>query len=208
MRLLEVLKVQTKQIYDENAVAFDQQRRKDIFEQKWLDRFLSLLKEGDAILDVGCGSAEPIAGYFIRKNYHTTGVDFSEEMLKIASNRFPQNDWHLQDMRQLNIDRLFDGIISWNAFFHLNHLDQEIVLSKFNDHLKPGGILMLTVGHFKGEVVGLVNGKSVYHSSLSIEEYRSILMHHRIQLLDFILQDPECQQHTILLAKKLSYIDP
>ena len=39
MRLLEVLKVQTKQIYDENAIAFDQQRRKDIFEQKWLDRF-------------------------------------------------------------------------------------------------------------------------------------------------------------------------
>ena len=207
-RDMSLLEAQTKKVYDANAVAFDQQRSKDLFEQKWLDRFRSHLQHGDAILDCGCGSGEPIAGYFIRNKYAVTGVDFSPEMLKIARHRFPQNDWLLQDMRQLKIARTFEGVISWNAFFHLNHQDQCAVFSKLNDHLKLGGVLMLTVGHMKGEVVGQVNGQSVYHSSLSLDEYKSILIKYRFQLLDFIPQDPDCRQHTVLLAKKVSSLGP
>ena len=204
MTFMEELEAQAQQIYDVNAVAFDQQRSKDLFEQKWLDRFLSHLKEGAAILDVGCGSGEPIAGYFIRQKYTVTGVDFSSEMLKIAKQRFPNNDWFLQDMRQLHIGKTFEGLISWNSFFHLNQHEQHGVISKFNEHLQPGGVLMLTVGHLKGELVGRVNGQLVYHASLGMDEYKSIVMKYGFQVLDFILQDPNCQQHSVLLAKKAS----
>src|SRR4029077_2487569 len=40
---------------------WDQDRRKSLFEKPWLDRFLALLPAGGSILDIGCGSAEPIA---------------------------------------------------------------------------------------------------------------------------------------------------
>ena len=66
----------------------------------------------------------------------------------------------------------------------------------------PGGVLLLTIGHEAGEVTGMVNGEEVYHSSLSIEEYKNILLHNHCQLLDVVLQDSSCQNHSILLAQK------
>ena len=87
-----------------------------LFEKKWLDIFCSHLKSGDSILDVGCGSGTPIAEYFIQKQYKVTGVDFSPNMLKMTSERFPQQEWILQDMREIHLNRQFDGIISWNGY--------------------------------------------------------------------------------------------
>ena len=131
MNDFERLEASIQQVYDSNAQAFDRQRNKSLFEKKWLDIFCSHLKSGDSILDVGCGSGTPIAEYFIQKQYKVTGVDFSPNMLKMTSERFPQQEWILQDMREIHLNRQFDGIISWNGFFHLNHKDQYDVFSKF-----------------------------------------------------------------------------
>ena len=106
-------------------------------------------------------------------------------MLHLAKQRFPHNNWILQDMRQLNLKQRFHGLISWNAFFHLTQSDQRSVLEKFNEHLLPGGILLLTVGHENGEVIGTINEKEVYHSSLSRDEYIAILQSLSFQLLHF-----------------------
>ena len=129
-------------------------------------------------------------------------------MIEIAANRFPTNEWIIQDMRKLSIGRQYDGIISWNAFFHLNHHDQRLTLQKFNEHLKPGGYLLLTVGPEEGEVTGLVNGNLVYHSSLSFAEYNDIAMENQSQVVKFVRQDPECNQHSVLLIRKGSFDIP
>ena len=62
--ILKSLESQTKEIYDTNASEFDQQRSKNLFEKKWLDLLLSYLDSYDNVLDIGCGTAEPIAKYF------------------------------------------------------------------------------------------------------------------------------------------------
>ena len=201
-RSLKTLERRTKEIYNDHAVAFDNQRDKSLFERKWLDVFWSHL-DGLEILDLGCGTGEPVSEYLISKGAQFTGVDFSDRMVEMARSRFPNQEWIVADMRELNIGRCFDGIISWNGFFHLNPDDQHIVLSTLSDLLHPKGIMLLTVGHEKGQVTGIVNGQLVAHFSCSFEEYREMLSGLGFELLYFVSQDPECQQHTILMARKL-----
>lgn len=192
-----------KDVYERNALAFDEQRGKSLFEKKWLDRFTQLLNDGDHILDVGCGSAEPIAKYFIESGYLITGLDFSENMIKLAKSKYPHLNWKVEDMRTFNLNYLFDGLIAWNSFFHLNPNDQPLALNCFAKHLKINGLLMVTIGHEKGEVLGAVNGDEVYHSSMTIEEYEQILKDLNLDIIDYQLQDPDCHGHSILMAKKV-----
>ncbi|WP_262695938.1 class I SAM-dependent DNA methyltransferase [Kordiimonas aquimaris] len=196
------LATKTQGIYNRHGQQFDTERSKSLFERKWLKRFEALIKPKAHILDAGCGAGEPIAQYFIEKGHELTGVDFSNTMINIAKQRFPQNDWHILDMRELQFDKRFDGIIGWHSFFHLTANDQRTTLNRFAVHLVNGGALMLTVGPKSGEEVGHVCGDQIYHASLSPKEYSDILQTHNMQIVEFVAEDPECDYATVLLAQK------
>lgn len=186
--------------YEENADAWDSQRPKVLFEQAWLDRFASCLPSGGDVLDVGCGAGEPIARYLMDQGFKVTGVDAASAMVEICRSRFPSRRWHVMDMREMSMDQRFDGIIAWDSFFHLNPDEQRSVLRIFCEHLKPGGALMVTVGDEAGEVLGWVNGKEVYHSSLAPNEYRGILQAAGFDDVTVVLRDESCGEHSIVLA--------
>lgn len=120
----------TQEVYERNAVAFDSQRSKNLHERKWLDRFTQCLHQGARILDLGCGSGEPIASHFISSNFRVTGVDFSSSMLEIAMQCFPGNTWYLCDLRKVDLAESFDGLIGWNSFFLLTPSDRLITLRR------------------------------------------------------------------------------
>lgn len=194
----------THAVYEKNGPRFDRERPKGLHERAWLDRFLALVPEGGAILDLGCGAGDPIAKYFLEKGHPVTGLDFSTSMLALARERYPDGEWVLGDMRELELGRTFDGILGWNSFFHLTQEDQRVTLDRIGRHLAPGGALMLTVGPVAGEVAGWVGDDRVYHSSLAPEEYRRILGDLGLEVVDFVFDDPECDQQTVLLARKLA----
>ena len=127
-------------------------------------------------------------------------------MIKLATERFPQCKWFIKDMREFNLNRKFKAIIAWNSFFHLNPDEQISSFSLIEKYLLDDGIIMFTVGHEKGEVVGKVNNNEVYHSSLSPDCYQDLLKKHYFRIIDFVLRDPECNYHTVLLAKKLKRV--
>ena len=77
------------ELYQRHAQAWASERGNNLFETPWLDRFLALMPRGAAIVDIGCGSAEPIARYFIEKGYDVTGVDSSPALIDICKTRFP-----------------------------------------------------------------------------------------------------------------------
>ncbi len=191
-----------KSVYEKNAREFNQQRSKNLFEKLWLEKFLSHLSKNAEILDVGCGTGDPIAKFLIEAGKRITGIDYSSGMIKIAKETFPNQEWIVGDMCNLHLMKNFEGIISWNAFFHLTQDEQRKVLPEFSKYLKPGGVIMLTIGHEDGEVYGSVNGESVYHSSLAITEYEKIFKKSGISILEFKLNDPDCQGHSVILARK------
>jgi trans-aconitate methyltransferase len=124
-------------------------------------------------------------------------------MLAIARTRWPDGDWRHGDMRDFELDQSFDGIIAWNSFFHLTADEQRDCIARMSRHLRPGGMLMLTVGPRAGEESGTVGSERVYHASLSPAGYAVCLEENGLQLTGFLAEDPETQSHTILMARKI-----
>jgi SAM-dependent methyltransferase len=60
-----------------------------LFGKPWLDRFLALLPAKASILDLGCGSGEPIARYLIENGHDLAGVDSSPALIDICKTVFP-----------------------------------------------------------------------------------------------------------------------
>jgi len=105
------------------------------------------------------------------------------------------------DMRELSLGERFAAIIAWDSFFHLSPDEQRQVLQRFLTHLDSRGALLLTVGHESGEVLGVVEGEDVYHSSLEPQEYEHILRSRGLGNIEMTLQDKSCGDRTVLLAR-------
>jgi ubiquinone/menaquinone biosynthesis C-methylase UbiE len=64
-------------LYERHARTYDRDRGRKLVEKTWLDRFLAQMNPPRLVLDVGCGSGEPIARYLIGLGCQLTGVDVS-----------------------------------------------------------------------------------------------------------------------------------
>src|SRR5262245_17958663 len=81
------------ELYERHARDFDRDRGRSLWEQAWLDRFLSYLAPASIVLDIGCGMGEPIARYFIEAGFGVIGIDSSPSMREICLERLPHADW-------------------------------------------------------------------------------------------------------------------
>ena len=192
----------TRLAYEREAVRWDRQRDRSLFEKPWLDRFLGAAPPGAGILDLGCGGGEPIAAYLLGRGRRVTGVDFSGPLLALARARHPEAEWIEADIRDLRLGRAFGGVVSWDGFFHLTRDEQRAALPRIADHLAPGGALLLTVGPEAGEATGRVGGAKVAHASLAEAEYRDILAAAGVEVTAFERNDPNCGGHSVLLARR------
>jgi SAM-dependent methyltransferase len=189
-------------VYEAKAEGWDRQRSRALFERGWLGRFLALVPDGAELLDLGCGSGEPIAAHLIAAGQRVTGVDFAEPMLAIARRRFPEATWIATDMRGLDLGRRFAGIVAWDSFFHLAAEAQRAMFPVFARHLAPGAPLLLTTGPAAGEAIGAVEGAAVYHASLSPAEYAALIEAHGMRVRAFVAEDPDCAGHSVWLAQR------
>lgn len=190
------------QLYRKYAREWVALRGEWLFEKVWLDRMLALLPDQANVLDLGCGSGKPLATYLIEQGCAITGVDSSELMLQMARANFPEQMWLQADMRQFNLAQKFDAILAWDSFFHLTQDDQRQMFAQFARHAKQGTILMFTSGHAHGEAIGELFGEPLYHASLAPEEYRHLLAQYGFEVLNMVVEDPECTEHTVWLARK------
>lgn len=188
-------------LYERHAQAFDGDRGKALFERGWLDRFRAVAGEGRAILDIGCGSGEPIARYLIAAGHPLTGVDSSAGMIEMCRVRFPDHAWIVADMRTLALPSRFGGLVAWDSFFHLTHDAQRAMFAIFRALAAPGAALLFTSGAEHGEAIGSYRGEALYHASLAPAEYRALLDAHGFRVVDHVANDPACGGHTIWLAQ-------
>ena len=187
-------------LYERHARAYDADRSRLLQERAWLDRFLAHVPAGGTVLDVGCGSGEPIARYLIDRGLGVVGVDASPSMIDLCRARFPDSEWLVIDMRELELERGFEGILAWDSFFHLGIDDQRGMFSRFARHARRGAPLMFTSGPAEGEAIGSCFGESLYHASLGIEEYRRLLSANGFVVKEQVTQDAACGDHTVWLA--------
>jgi SAM-dependent methyltransferase len=189
------------EIYRRHAAAFDRDRSKALMERPYLEAIEREVGRNASILDLGCGSGEPIAKYFIERGHHVTGVDTSDAMLALCRRRFPEQTWLAGDMRTIELPQQFDAVIAWDSFSHLTHTDQRLMFARFAAWVRPGGVLLFTSGPEEGEVVGQLYGEPLFHASLSHDEYRRLLIANGLTVLSLIVEDPACGGHTVWLAR-------
>ncbi|WP_010115281.1 trans-aconitate 2-methyltransferase [Acinetobacter sp. P8-3-8] len=193
------------QIYKKHGRAWTELRGDFLYEQAWLDRFLSIIPKHSKILDLGCGSGVPIARYLIENSCSIVGVDASDTMLEMAKQNFPEQTWIQADMRDIELDlklnqkldQKFQAILAWDSFFHLTQEDQRKMFEQFSKFAEHGTALMFTSGPANGEAVGDLFGDALYHASLSAEEYRELLNQYGFEVVKMIAEDVECAGHTV-----------
>jgi len=191
-------------LYQRHAHAWVEKRAKHSgppMEAGWLDRFLGLLPSHPSVLDIGCGSGEPMSEYLIDRGCNMTGVDSAPEMIAICRKRYPRQTWRVADMRTLSLDHAFDGILAWDSFFHLCHDDQRRMFPIFRAHAAPSAALMFTSGPAHGEAIGTFEGERLYHASLDGTEYRALLEENGFAVVAHTIEDPKCGGHTVWLAR-------
>lgn len=64
-------------LYERHARDFDRERSRHLQEKQWLDRFLAYVPASGTVLDIGCGTAEPMARYLIEAGRRVVGLDSS-----------------------------------------------------------------------------------------------------------------------------------
>ncbi|MBA5778786.1 class I SAM-dependent methyltransferase [Stappia sp. F7233] len=189
-------------LYDRYAAEFDRLRSRALFEERYLRCLVEGLDARAGILDLGCGTGEPIARYFANRGFAITGVDSAPAMIALCRHRFPGHTWVEADMRSLDLGRRFEAIIAWDSFFHLPHDEQRLMFAVFSGHVATGGRLLFTSGPDYGEAIGEFFGHPLYHASLSPQEYEALLADAGFSVTLHRVEDPDCGGHTVWLAFK------
>jgi SAM-dependent methyltransferase len=94
------------------------------------------------LLHLGCGAGGH--DYVFKKYFKVTGVDISEDMLKIARNRNPEVVYHYGDMRTIRLTDSFDAVAIPDSIGYMTTIkDLERAITTAYEHLKPGGALLI-----------------------------------------------------------------
>lgn len=189
-------------LYRRHAHAWTAARGAVLQERAWIDRFADMLQQDAVVLDIGCGSGQPIACYLVGKGHAVTGADSSPEMIAQFHANLPGEAAEVADMRSLRLNRRFGGLIAWDSFFHLTPDDQRMMFPIFRDHAAPDAPLLFTSGPTFGEAIGALEGEPLYHASLDPDEYRLLLDRNGFDVVAHIAQDPDCGERTVWLARR------
>lgn len=133
---------QTREVYGHIALEFSNTRS---FIREDIKLFARYIKDGDNVLDIGCGNGR-LNLLLKDKRVTYTGIDQSSELIAIAQQKFLDAMFMHADMRELPLpDASFDIIFCIAAFHHLpDDASRLQALSEMKRVLKPRGKIILS----------------------------------------------------------------
>ncbi|TAL49161.1 class I SAM-dependent methyltransferase [Patescibacteria group bacterium] len=140
-----ILVMDLKSTYNKIAKDWREDHLGDTWWIEGTDKYLSFFKQGASILDVGCGWGEK-SKYMVKKGFDITGIDFSEEMIKLAKEQAPAGKFFVKDIRQpLELETLFDGVFAQAVLLHIPKNEIVGVLKNITAPLKSKGYFYAAV---------------------------------------------------------------
>jgi cyclopropane fatty-acyl-phospholipid synthase-like methyltransferase len=104
------------------------------------------LQQSDDLLDIGCGRGELVI-YHALNGGRATGVDFSEEAIKLAWAKADELKadciFHVSSFEKIDEQVKFDRIISIDFIEHISVEEGSAFFKKCYNLLKPGGRLLV-----------------------------------------------------------------
>ena len=172
----------------------------------WLDFLEARVRPPAKVLDLGCGCGVPVARR-LAPRYEVTGVDLSPVQIDRARALVPGATFVCDDMTAIEFaDAGVDAIVCLYALIHVPLAEQPGLLRNIGRWLRPGGVLVATVGHrawtgIEKDWLG-VPGGDMWWSHADAATYRGWLAHAGlvIELERFV---PEGRGgHTLVVASR------
>ena len=141
---------------------------------------------GANILDVACGTGGHIP--YLHSHYQIQGLDLDENMLAIARERFPDIEFHRDDMADFDLDQTFDVVTC--LFSAIGYVKTEARLQQsiqsMANHLVPGGVLIVEPWLSPGEwKPGSLHGLNVEDPDFRISRMNINQVDGHISIVDF-----------------------
>jgi SAM-dependent methyltransferase len=97
----------------------------------YVDLILAGLPSGAKVLDLGCGTGNPIARHIVQRGYRVMGVDQSKEMLRIAGRVIPESELLHSDMVEIEFADKFAAAVAGipSSMWNVNIIQPSIVKS-------------------------------------------------------------------------------
>jgi SAM-dependent methyltransferase len=164
--------------YDRIALSWQRRHSHSTYGIAALERAIRFVENKSTALDIGCGSSGRFIEVMLQHGFTPAGVDISEEMISLARRRHPEVSFFAADICTWELPGKYDLISAWDSTFHLPLAQQEPVLRKMCDGLKPQGVVLFTCGGTSGpeEISGGFDGESFDYSTLGLNGFLGLVM--------------------------------
>lgn len=116
-------------------------------DRAFLPAFLARLPPGAHVVDLGCGSGEPLARALVDAGCRVTGVELCPALIAEAQRRVPELRLLEGDLRRVPLpESAFDGALAWDALFHVPLADHGPLLRRLRAALRRDAPVLLTLG--------------------------------------------------------------
>jgi len=134
-----------KATYNKIAEDWFRDHKEDTWWQAGVDAFVSFLKPGGMVLDIGCGSGSK-SQYLLNKGFKVLGADLSEMMVEIARREVPGASFQVADIKDLGgMAQQFEGILAQAVLLHIPKAQVRSVIEGLRGKLRDGGFLYIAV---------------------------------------------------------------
>jgi cyclopropane fatty-acyl-phospholipid synthase-like methyltransferase len=171
----------------------------------YVDLVLEGLQSGAKVLDLGCGTGNPIAKYIVGKGFRVIGVDQSEKMLEIAKNEVPDAEFIHSDMISVQLGDMFGAVIAWDSIFHVERNHHSGIFHKLANSLEVGGRFLLSVGGSGDDgFTSEMYGHTFFYSGHEPEVTRQLLEAEGFEIEVWEVDDPSERGHIAVIARKIA----
>ena len=114
--------------------------------ERFLSELIVRLPATATVLDLGCGAGVP-ATERLAQRFTVTGVDISEQQLRLARERVPIGTFLRTDLLDLELEQQsFDGISALYAISHVPREHHKALFQRIAGWLKPHGWFLASLG--------------------------------------------------------------
>lgn len=195
--------------YDAIATAYAEWglRDGDPIKRRFCDLVVDRLPGGAAVLDVGCGTGEHVTAR-LADSFEVTGLDISPRSIELARTRVPGPRYLVGDVAAVDLAAVsFDAVTAFFSLIHVPRDEHPNVMRRIAGWLKPGGLLVATMGaadeeHWQQDWLGA----PMYWSHFDAETNRQVVADagFEIESSDVIseLEDGVAFNHQWIVATK------
>ena len=172
-----------------------------------MNKLVALLRSGGSLLDIGCGSGNPV-DVFLASSFKVTGVDISIAQIECAKQNVPDATFIHSDATVVEFpDSAFDSIISIYAIEHIPREEHQQFFDRLHRWLRQHGYFLLAIeANASSDVYGTFLGFPTFRSCFDAAATKNLLIKSGFEVIESQIEVQVEEKQSVpylwVLAKK------